>query len=124
MTYRANRQRRRASRALPATPDDLKRYAGLALAARKAAEDPAGDIKAIAKARNRVRGRTLPKGQATPGSPFDRLCRLTERWPGMLATARIGEAGVLAGLASECLAVLRALDDAPLLPPARADIDG
>ncbi len=125
MTHHKNRlARRKAARATPATAEHLKRYAKLAIVAGKAAQDPAGDIKAVAKARNAVRGRTMPKGQAVPGSPFDRLCRLTERWPGMRATDRITAAGELGVLAADCLAVLQALDDGPLLPRDRADIHG
>lgn len=116
--------RRKSTRPLPPTPEDLKRYAGLVEAARKAAQDPAGDIKGVAKARNRVRGRTMPPGQGVAGSPFDRLCRMTERWPGMLGTQRLAEAETLAGLARDCAAVLRALDDAPLLSRQRADLNG
>jgi hypothetical protein len=124
MTHRRNRlARRKAARALPPTPEDMRRFSRLARVAREAAQDPAGDIKAVAKARNAVRGRTMPSGQAVAGSPFDRLCRMTERWPGMLATARIAEAGALADLADACLAVLQALDDAPQRPE-RADIHG
>lgn len=116
--------RRQAVRARPLTAEDLRRYARLVEAARKAAADPAGDIKAVAKARNAVRGRTMPTGQAVRDSAFDRLCRMTERWPGMLATDRLAQGEALGRLARDCAAVLRALDDAPLLARERADLDG
>lgn len=125
MTRRKNRlSPRKAPRAAPPSPEDLKRYARLVEAARKAVADPGGDIKGVAKARNAVRGRTMPPGQAVAGSPFDRLCRMTERWPGMLGTARLAEAETLAELVEACSDVLRALDDAPLLSRQRADLNG
>lgn len=142
MTHADNRLRRRkAVRAVPPTDEDLARFARLVVAARKAALRPEGDTKALAKARRAVRGRSMPSGQATPGSPFDRLCRFGDRWPAMIATARMKEAVELAGLAEACAALLEGLVPAPLLgraetgpagaeplhqrePRSRADIDG
>lgn len=122
MTHADNRLRRRkAVRAVPATDEDLARFARLVVAARKAAAYPEGAAKALAKARRAVRGRSMPKGQAFVGSPFDRLCRFGDRWPAMIATARMKEADELAGLAEACAALLEGLVPAPLLGGAAGD---
>lgn len=124
MTHAANRLRRRkALKALPFTGEDQARWARLAAAAHKAAAYPEGETKPLSKARNAVRGRTMPMGQAVIGSPFDRLCRMADRWGGMLATARIEAAGELGALAESCDAVLAALD-AGRERRAGADIEG
>jgi len=125
VTHQARRlARRKVARSTPPSGDDLKRYAKLVETARKASLDPAGDTKPMARARKGVRGRSMPKGQAVAGSPFDRLCRLADRWPSMLGTARLETAAALAALVAECAAVLRAQDDAPLLARERADVNG
>ena len=124
MTHAANRLRRRkALKALPFTDEDAARFGKLVAAATAAAAYPEGETKKLSKARNGVRGRTLPPGQAVVGSAFDRLCRMGDRWGAMLATARIAAAGELGALAGECGAVLAALN-AGRERRARADIDG
>ncbi len=124
MTHHANRIRRRtAARHAAAGPEDMKRWAKLVLACAQAARDPGGDPKAVARGRRGVRGRIMPPGQAVVGSVFDRLCRMADRWPGMLGVARIGEAGALKALVDEAAAVLDALER-QTETQVRADIDG
>lgn len=125
MTHAANRLRRRkALRALPFTDDDRKRFGRLVAVAAASARYPEGDPKPLAKARRHVRGRTLPPGQATPGSCFDQLCRLADRWAAMLATDRIAHGPALAALAEACRIVLDAVGgDGPRSRP-HADVDG
>lgn len=124
MTHAANRLRRRkAQRATPPTADDMARWARLVQVAAFMATFPERDPKPMAKARNAVRNRSLPQGQAVRGSDFDQLCRLTERWAAMIAGARQAEAGELRRLAAACGDILSALADARDRRT-RADIEG
>lgn len=124
MTHAANRLRRRkAQRATAPTADDMARWARLVEVSRTAALSPESDPKPVARARHRVRGRSMPRGQATVGSVFDRLCRLTLRWPSMTDAARRAEAAGLAGLAGACGQILDALTGEPA-HRLRADIEG
>ena len=124
MTHAANRLRRRkALKALPFTDEDAARFGKLVAAATAAAAYPEGETKKLSKARRAVRGRTLPPGQAVVGSPFDRLCRMADRWASMLATARIDAAEELAGLAQACGDVLATLNTGRERR-GRADIEG
>lgn len=125
MTHAANRLRpRKAQRAVPATADDMARWARLVLVAGRAGETPEMDPKPVAKARNAVRNRSMPAGQAVRGSAFDQLCRLTLRWPSMITPARQAEARELGRLAALCGEILDGLAGDASEPRIRADVGG
>lgn len=118
-------------RPVVATSEDLRRWKKLATVAAKVAAaplEPAGDL---ALARKRVKGRGMPPGQAVPGSVFDRLARLADRWNVLLLADRVAHAEELKALSAACLdglAIPATLEDPQ--PPMtssrrpRADIDG
>lgn len=123
MTHAANRLRRRkAVRALPFTEEDRRRFERLVAVAARTGAEPLGDAKALAKARRGVRGRTMPPGQAVPGSSFDQLCRMADRWTSMLMTEREANGPALAVLAEACRLVLERSGNGGARQ--RADVDG
>lgn len=111
-----------------AASEDLRRWRRLITVAKLVARDPGFPIGDLRLARDRVRGRVMPVGQAVRGSAFDRLARLTDVWDQLTVEDRLARAEDLKTLAVACSAVMAA--DSPRGGTgrpgrrARADIDG